>query len=57
MSVEEFEKAAEFRFALKSGETMRVPKDFMKPKTEFVSRSGEKGVMLHAEDIGIFVMM
>ena len=57
MSVEEFEKATEFRLTLKSGETVTVPREFIKAKTDYVSRSGEKGVMLTAGEIGVFVMM
>jgi len=57
MPIEEFTGAEEFEFILKTGETVNVPREFIKARTEFVSRTGGKGVMLHAGDIGIFVMM
>ena len=56
MSMEDFAKVDEFVFTLESGEVVSVKKEYIKPKTGYVSRSGEKGVMLSAGHIGIFVL-
>ena len=57
MPTEMFEHMDGVTFTLEDGETVLVPAEFLKAKTSYVAATGEKGEMLHAGDIGVFVLM